>query len=95
MKDEELEYYPERPQPESLDDRVDLDQLRAIRIATEATNTTCPYGVVGVDRHVDDWIRFGETEGLLTDAWKARLVELMSMGRSAGNKVLMDRIQNQ
>lgn len=93
LKEEELTFYPERPTPEHLDDRVDLAQLRAIRIATEAANTTCPYGIVGVDDHVDDWVQFGRTEGLLTDAWKRKLVELMNMGRAAGNKVLMSRLR--
>ena len=89
MRLQELQFYPRRRAPSNINSALDLVQLNAIRQEHNRFNRDLPFDIIGNDSLVDDWIVFGEAEGLLTPDWTAHIVELVLMGRGPANRLLM------
>ena len=69
---------------------MDLVQLDAVRRETNGPNSALPYSAVGNDEFVDNWIVFGQAEGLLTEELTMKLDRLAELGRGPSNRLLME-----
>lgn len=81
-----------RPRSRRTDESVGLAQLWDLRCALDVEDNGYRYSTIGSDEHIDTWVDFGITEGLLSHSHRDNLDRWMEMGRTPANNWLMDRL---